>query len=140
MEHLSLYEFAANWEVEYRNRAKFTDRDSDDEQAELDEAPFLLDDANDAQRADVFATRPRAHLNREVLGDNKHTVIKERMKAAIISTPNFNLETQAERFYYNLLVLFVLYRNEETLVLPGETPETAFLRARNTFATSSSAT
>ena len=68
---LSLYEFAANWEVEYRNRAKFTDRDSDDEQAELDEARFLLEDADDAETAEVVATRPKAHLNREVLGDNK---------------------------------------------------------------------
>ena len=31
-----------------------------------------------------------------------------------------------------MLVLFVPYRNEDTLVWPGETPETAFLRARQT--------
>ena len=66
MEQLSLYEFAAKWEVEYRNR------ESDDEHAELDDALFLLQDAYDVQSADVVAIRPTAYLNREELGDNKH--------------------------------------------------------------------
>ena len=40
MENTSLYEFATKWEVDYKKTSKSADRDSDDEHADLDEAPF----------------------------------------------------------------------------------------------------
>ena len=40
LENLSLYEFGSTWEIDYR-RTKAADRESDDEFADPDEAPFL---------------------------------------------------------------------------------------------------
>ena len=113
LKHLSLYEFAAKVEVEYQHLSKLLIEN------------VMLNKRNQApklpsgsclwrQSADVIATIQTAHLHREVLGDNKHTVIKERLKAALISTPNFNPEEEAENSYYNFLFLFLQARNEDT--------------------------
>ena len=68
-------------------------------------------------------------MKHETLEDRKHTVIKQSLKAAVISTPHFNPDTQTENFYYNLLVLFVPFPSEDQLIQTGETAEAAFIRA-----------
>ena len=121
MQKITLYEFASNWEVDYKKSQKTPDRDSDDEYAELDDAPFRIEETaletEGCTRTDWIT---HVILKRETLEDRKHTVIKQRLKAAVISTPNFNHDTQAENFYYNLVVLFLPFRTEDQLIQAGD--------------------
>ena len=64
-------------EGEYRNRSIFPDRKNVEEQGKLEEAPFILEAADDGHREDVVSTSPqvliaRITANLEGLGDSKH--------------------------------------------------------------------
>ena len=62
------------------------------------------------------------------LKDVKQTWIKQRKKPEIISTPSFSSDTHIEQFYYNLLVLFSPFRNEDDLIRDEESAQMAFVR------------
>ena len=132
MKAMSLFEFASNWELDYHHNRKADDRDCDDEQVELYEAPFLPEDEGpNPDKSRTQRKKGPAKLRRVKLNDLHHSTIKERLRPALISTAKFSPETPFDNFYYNLLVLFVPFSNERELILPEETPEIAFVRAHD---------
>ena len=98
----------------------------------MDDAPLRIEEtALEAKVCSRNELTTRVILRRETLEDRNHTVIKQRLKAAIITTPNFNPDTQAENFNYNLFVLFMPFRSKNQLIQSGETAEAAFIRAKS---------
>uniref|UniRef100_A0A1X7SU38 Uncharacterized protein n=1 Tax=Amphimedon queenslandica TaxID=400682 RepID=A0A1X7SU38_AMPQE len=68
----------------------------------------------------------------DIIGDNGEREYKLRSKPVLPNNRKFNPMQEAERddFYYSLIILFVPFRNESTLVMEGEPMEEAFRRHR----------